>query len=95
MAQLKEDVEEEQEFRSLSSFYQQRYMKIIQDMEDQFKEIRSELKQKCKEKEFQDIQALDPYKERFEDQIDYWNSKLVIWESKHNEKKRLSRRLQR
>ena len=78
MAQLKEDVEEEQEFRSLSSFYQQRYMKIIQDMEDQFKEIRSELKQKCKEKEFQDIQALDHYKERFEDQIDYWNSKLVI-----------------
>ena len=93
MDTLKEDILEEEEFQSLSPFYQQRYMKIIQDIDDQFKEILCQLKQKCKEKEFKDIQDLLHHKEQFEFQVDYWKSKLLTWELKH-EGKRLTRRLQ-
>ena len=35
------------------------------------------------------------HKEQFDFQVDYWKSKLLTWESKHDEKKRLTRRLHR
>ena len=87
MDTLKEDILEEEEFRSLSAFEQQRYMKYIENMDKEFKEINIELKQKSNDRELLDIQALSEHKERFKDHLEYWNSKLLAWETKYEEKK--------
>ena len=95
METLKEDVLEEEEFRSLSTFEQQRFMKSSQDMDKEFKEIQTDLKQKCKARKLLDFQALNDHKERFDDHMRYWDSKLLSWDIKYEEKKKLSGRLKK
>ena len=55
MAGIMEDEMEEKEFRSLSTFEQQRYMKNIQDMEKQYEEIKNEPKKEGEDGYFLDV----------------------------------------
>ena len=86
MAGIMEDDMEEKEFWSLSTFEQQRYMKNIQDMDKQFKEIQNELKKKGEDGYFPDVQALIDQKEQFDNEIRYWNSKVLSWDTKYEKK---------
>ena len=65
-----EDHLEEVEFRSMSTFEQQRYTRKLQDMDECFKEVQKQLKNKSENsKEFLDILALENHKDHFDDQM--------------------------
>ena len=92
MAVIKEDKYEEEEFRSLSPFDQQRFTKKMQEMNMCFKEIILNLK-KIREQQVFDLLALEIYREQFGDQINRWTHQISSWETKNPGKTSLTNRL--
>ena len=92
MAVIKEDKYEEEEFRSLSPFDQQRFTKKMQEMNMCFKEIILNLK-KIREQQVFDLLALEIYREQFDDQMDRWTHQISSWETKNPGKTSLTNRL--
>ena len=87
MAGLTEDDLEEAEFRSMKPFKQQRYLKMIHQLDDCFRDIQSKLKNN---RVFLDIDDnYEPYKEQLDDYIEHWNYKITSWESRHSDQKTL------
>ena len=88
-----EDDFEEMEFRSMKTFEQQRYMKMIEELDNCFRDIENKLKN---DRIFLDADyEYDPYKEQFDDFMEHWNYKISSWEIRHPDKKTLVMRLKR
>ena len=91
MAEHREDDLEEQEYRSLTSFEQQRYIKMMQELDKSFKDIEKKLNS---DRAFLDLNnEFEPYKEEFESHMEFWKFKIMSWETRHSNKKKLASRL--
>ena len=81
MALHREDKLEEREFNSLIPFDQQRYIKMMQDLNKCFKDIE---KKYNNDRAFLDMdKEIEPYKEEFDSYMDHWKHKIMSWETRN------------
>ena len=90
MNTLKEDDLEEEEFRSMSTWEQQRYHRKMQEMNQCFEDILTDFKRKCEEKIYLDEEFLKIHKENFNDHLSNWRYQISKWKERNSEKKKSS-----
>ena len=95
METLKADEFNEEEFRSMTPFEQQRYTKKVQKLNRSFRDILQSLKEKS-EKQINglDEQGLSEHKEQFEDHLSLWRHHISLQKGTKSREK-LSERLER
>ena len=94
MSVYKEDHLEEQEFQLLTSYEQQRYMRKLQEFDERFREIKSQLKNNWNnDQEYIDNEFIESQKELFDDLMSHSKHQVLTWKDRNSGKESLSARL--
>ena len=89
MDTLKEDAEEEREYRSLTSYDQQRYTRRLQEIRRYILEAQIQLKEKWDKNEILDEIVLSNKKELLENHISHFRHQISLWKDRNSDKTKL------